>query len=297
MKKKTMRVKRVLWIILILNITVSAMKIVLALSIRSNGVLADGFHSLADSASNIVGLIGISLATLPVDSDHPYGHKKYETLATLGIAGLLGMTVLTILHGAYERIIEPVTPEVSLSSFLVMLVTMIINIMVVHYEKKQGEALQSDLLLFDSYHTASDVLVSISVIFTLLAIKLGWFWIDTLAAVMIAAIIAITAWKIIKQGSMILCDQAVLDEEKIIGLAMEVGGVQGCHKVRSRGRIDDLQIDLHIQVNYAVSIAEAHQIGHSVADLVRRKIEGISDVVVHVEPDLQHRRESKLIGC
>lgn len=281
------QVKHVLWVVLFLNVIVSVGKIVLGLFTKSNSILADGFHSVADSTSNIIGLVGIAVAMTPVDRDHPYGHKKFETMAALGIAGLLGLTVVTILHEAYERILNPVIPEVNIYSFLVMAVTMIINIMVVRYEKKQGVALQSDILLSDSYHTATDILVSLSVILTLVAVKLGWFWLDTVAAVIIAAFIGVAAWKIIKQGSMVLCDQAILSEEAIIGLAMEVEGVQGCHKVRSRGRRDDLQIDLHIQVDSAATIDEAHQIGHSVADAVRQEFEGVSDVVVHVEPHHQ----------
>lgn len=287
MNEKMKQVKRVLWVVLFLNVIVSVGKIVLGLFTKSNSILADGFHSVADSTSNVIGLVGIAVAMTPVDRDHPYGHKKFETMAALGIAGLLGLTVVTILHEAYERILNPVIPEVNIYSFLVMAVTMIINIMVVRYEKKQGVALQSDILLSDSYHTATDILVSLSVILTLVAVKLGWFWLDTVAAVIIAAIIGVAAWKIIKQGSMVLCDQAILSEEAIIGLAMEVDGVQGCHKVRSRGRRDDLQIDLHIQVDSAATIDEAHQIGHSVADAVRQGFEGVSDVVVHVEPHHQ----------
>lgn len=284
MSEKMKKVKYVLWVVLILNALVSIGKILLGIFTKSNSVLADGFHSVADSTSNIIGLIGVSIAMIPVDRDHPYGHKKFETMAGLAIAGLLGMTVWTILHEAYERMLNPVVPEVNIYSFIVMVFTIVINILVVRYEKKQGEALQSDILLSDSYHTASDILVSLSVILTLVAVKLGWYWMDTVAAVMIAGVIAVAAWKIIKQGSMVLCDQAVLDEEAIIDLAMEVDGVQGCHKVRSRGRRDDLQIDLHIQVNRSATIDEAHQIGHCVADLVRQEFEGVSDVVVHVEP-------------
>ncbi len=287
MSEKMKQIKHVLWVVLFLNAGVSIAKIILGLSTGSNSVLADGFHSIADSTSNIIGLVGINAAMLPVDRDHPYGHKKFETLAALGIAGLLGVTVLTILHEAYERIINPVTPEVNVLSFIVMLATMGINIMVVRYEKKLGTALQSDILLSDSYHTATDIMVSLSVILTLVAVKLGWFWLDTVAAIIIAVLIAVAAWKIVKQGSTVLCDQAVLDEEAIIGLAMEVAGVQGCHKVRSRGRRDDLQIDLHIQVDCAATIDEAHQIGHLVADAVRHEFEGVSDVVVHVEPHYQ----------
>lgn len=285
MDAKMSKIKRVLWLIFGLNILVSGIKIILGYHTNTNSVLADGFHSLTDGTSNIIGLVGIHAAMAPVDREHPYGHKKFETMASLAIAALLSITVLTILHEAYERMINPVIPEVNLVSFAVMLITLGVNLLVVRYERKQGIALQSDVLISDSYHTGSDILVSLAVIATLIGVKLGWLWLDTVASLVIAALIAGAVWKIVKHAGAILCDRAVLDEERVVKLALEVEGVQGCHKVRSRGRSDDLQIDLHIQVNRDVTVAKAHDISHSVADLVRREIEGVGDVVVHVEPD------------
>jgi len=279
------QIKFVLWFVLVLNLTVALAKIMVGYLIRSNSMMADGFHSLADGSSNVIGLVGITAAMQPVDADHPYGHKKYETFSALGIAGLLGVAVLGILHEAFQRLANPVVPEVNPASFLVMLVTLGVNIWVVRYEKKRGEELKSDILISDSYHTGSDIYVSLSVIVTLVAVKFGLYFLDTVASLVIAILIAKAGWEIIKHSSSVLCDQAVLDEDRIVELVMTVEGVKGCHKVRSRGRADDLKVDLHIQVDPAIQIEKAHGISHEVVKTVCREIAGVSDVVVHVEPE------------
>jgi cation diffusion facilitator family transporter len=284
MDENLKEIKRVLWVVLLLNIMVALAKVILGSFVKSSSILADGFHSMADGSSNIIGLVGIAIAMRPVDKDHPYGHKKFETFAALGIAGLLALAIAGILHEAYERIVTPVIPKVNGLSFVVMLITLGINLWVVNYENKKGNTLQSDILVSDAYHTRSDIYVSLSVIVTLIAVKFGMIWVDTLASLVIAILIGIAAWEIIQHSSTVLCDKAMLDEEHVVDLAMQVNGVKGCHKVRSRGRQDDLKVDLHIQVDPMTVVQDAHLISHEVAAAVCRQIQGVSDVVVHVEP-------------
>jgi cation diffusion facilitator family transporter len=278
------KIKRVLWIVLFLNLGVAAAKSIMGLLIRSTSMTADGVHSLADGSSNIVGLVGITAALKPVDRDHPYGHKKFETFASLGVVALLLLAVIGILHNAWSRLGRPVVPAVNGLSFLVMIFTLVVNLWVFRYENKQGRALHSDLLVSDAYHTLSDVYVSLAVIVTLLAVKFGMVWVDPAASLVIAGLIAHAAWEIIRHSSSVLCDKAVLDEERIVAIALEVGGVRGCHKVRSRGRADDLQVDLHIEVDPQIAVEKAHEISHQVAAAVSKSHEGVADVVVHIEP-------------
>jgi cation diffusion facilitator family transporter len=278
------KVKSVLWIVLVLNFGVALAKSLMGYLIKSTSMMADGLHSLADGSSNIIGLVGITAALKPIDQDHPYGHKKFETFAALGIVALLLLAIVGILHEALSHLGRPVAPAVNVSSFLVMLLTLAVNVGVVKYEKKQGQELKSDLLIADAYHTMSDLYVSLSIIATLIAIKFGLVWVDTVAALVITGFIAHAAWEIVSHSSSVLCDQAVLDETLIVALALEVGGVKGCHKVRSRGRIDDLQVDLHIEVDPRLAVEQAHEISHQVAAAVSDAYEGVADVVVHIEP-------------
>lgn len=278
------QVKRVLWIVLGLNASVALLKVLAGYLANSQSIVADGFHSLADTSSNIIGLIGITVAMQSVDKEHPYGHKKFETFAALGIAVLLLIALMNILEGAYKRIINPIVPEISWFSFSVMGLTLLINLGVVKYEGSKGRSLHSEILLFDSYHTKSDIYVSLAVIVSLIAVRFGYFWMDTLVSVVIAGAIAMAVWEIIKHSSAVLCDQAILDEELVSRVALVVPGVQGCHKVRSRGRDDDLKVDLHIQVDPYLAVQEGHFISHQVAAAVVREIVGVSDVMVHIEP-------------
>jgi cation diffusion facilitator family transporter len=284
LNENLVKVRRVLWIVLFLNLGVAAAKSFMGLLNRSASITADGLHSLADGSSNIIGLIGITAALKPVDRDHPYGHKKFETFASLGVVALLLLAVVGVLHNAWSRFGRQVVPAVNGFSFLVMIFTLVVNFWVFRYENKQGRALHSDLLVSDAYHTLSDVYVSLSVIVTLLAVKFGMVWVDTAVSLVIAGLIARAAWEIIRHSSSVLCDKAVLDVERIVAIALEVGGVRGCHKVRSRGRADDLQVDLHIEVDPQIAVEKAHEISHQVAAAVSKSNEGVADVVVHIEP-------------
>lgn len=279
------KISNVLWIVLFLNFFVAAGKIILGLFTHCLSVLADGLHSFSDGSSNVIGLFGIHLSRQPKDFDHPYGHRRYETLASLGIAFFLFLVSIHLLQDAYHLIRNPRTPEAPILSFVVMILTMIINILVTLYERASAKKLQSDLLLSDSMHTASDVLVTLSVIAGLVLIRIGWSWVDPAVTVVVALVILRVALDIVKQSSDVLCDHIVLDAEEIRTLALKIRGVKGCHMVRSRGRSDDVQVDLHVLVADATDVKAAHEISHKVEETIRNRYAGVSDVVVHLEPE------------
>lgn len=279
------RIKQILLVILVLNWAVAFAKIILGLTSRCSSIAADGFHSLSDGASNIIGLLGIILASQPVDKDHPYGHKKYETFFALGIAALLFLVAFELVESSFRRFSNPIIPDVNILSFLVMLGTLIINISVMKFEFKRGKELQSDILVSDSLHTKADILISISVIITLGIIKLGAFILDPIVTVIIALFIAYAAFGIAKNSSNILCDKAVIvEEKKITDIVLTVNGVINCHKIRSRGRIDDTHIDLHVQVSPDMHINQAHEICYNIEEAIKKGIPGVTDVIVHIEP-------------
>ena len=145
--------------VLLLNLLVAGAKLVLGYATGAVSVISDGFHSLTDSASNIMGLVGLRAARKPPDDDHPYGHRKYETLAAAGIFVFLLFVVVEVLRaGAGAAVAAATPPRVTALSFAVMIVTLAINLLVVRYESARGRALKSELLLADAMHTQSDVL-------------------------------------------------------------------------------------------------------------------------------------------
>ncbi len=279
------QIKRILIWILVLNWAVAGAKILYGLLTHCASMTADGFHSLADGASNIVGLIGISLASQPRDADHPYGHKKYETFFSLCIAGLLAIVCLNLIEEGIRRLYHPVIPQIDAISFIVMVVTLSVNLLVMKYEFKKGKLLQSDILVSDSMHTRADILTSLSVIVTLVMIKLGYPILDPIVTIIIALFIARAAFRIVQQSSRVLCDTAVIvDVKRIVDIVLSIEGVKTCHKIRTRGRPDDIYIDLHVQVNPGMHIDKAHKISYMIEETIKKNIPGVTDVVVHMEP-------------
>lgn len=278
------RIRYILIIVLVLNWLVAFAKIIYGFISRCSSMTADGFHSLSDGTSNIIGLIGIHLACQPKDIDHPYGHKKYETFFSLGIAALLFLVCFELLQEGVRRLVNPVTPDITTISFVIMLVTLGINFWVMRYERKKGEFLKSDILISDSLHTRADILTSLSVVITLIAIKLGFPILDAIATLMIALFIAHAAFEIIKGSSRILCDTIVLDNKRIVGIVLNIRGVKTCHKIRTRGRPDDIYVDLHVQVSPDMHMDEAHKISYAIEEALKKCTPEITDVVVHMEP-------------
>ncbi|MCX5633291.1 MAG: cation diffusion facilitator family transporter [Phycisphaerae bacterium] len=278
-------IRRVLYVIWVLNWAVAFAKVLVGVISKSAGMTADGFHSFSDGTSNIVGLVGIALAFRPKDTEHPYGHKKFETFFSLGIAFLLGIVCFELLQEGIKRLRKPVLPEITILSFAVMAVTLLVNILVMTYERRKGEMLQSDILVSDSMHTRADILTSISVIISFIAIKLGFPILDAVVTLIIALFIAYAAYGIIKDSSRVLCDNIVItDVKRIEDIVLKINGVKSCHKIRTRGRPDDINLDLHVQMTPDIHLSDAHKISYEIERELRENIPEISDIVVHMEP-------------
>jgi cation diffusion facilitator family transporter len=250
-------------------------------------MIADGYHSLFDGVSNIVGLAGTFIAARPPDRDHPYGHQKYETVASILIALLLVFVGFEIFQNALNRFLVRITPEVTYVSFLVIFGTMCINYLVTRYELRKGISLRSQVLIADSMHTKSDIYVSLSVVVSLVAVKLGLPLMDPIIALGISFIIFRVGFRIIKESSRSLLDMSRIEEEEICKLVMGVEGVQGCHKIRTRGGMGDIKVDMHLLVQPDMSLEDAHRISHKVSKKLKGEYEDVSDVVVHLEPSIK----------
>lgn len=284
-QERYQKISSVLLIILGLNLGVSLVKLVLGTVTNCLSIFADGLHSFGDGASNVLGLFGIRLAGQPRDFDHPYGHRRYETLASLGIGFLLLLVVFHLIGDAYEVFRKPREISITIDSFIVMLMTMAVNIGVTVYEHKKAKELDSDLLKSDAMHTASDVLVTVSIIAGLVLMRLGLKWVDPVTTVIVALVILRAALHILKQSSDVLCDHIVLDAEQVRNVVSGIEGVRDCHMVRSRGRNDDIQVDLHVLVADQTNVKAAHALAHRVEDKIRERFGGVTDVVVHIEPE------------
>lgn len=284
-------VKRVLVGVLGLNVLVALAKLGYGLLTGSVAMTADGFHSMFDGTSNVVGLVGMSLASRPADDDHPYGHGKYETFASLAIAMMLVFAAWRVGSSAIERLISPGAPaRVDALSFVIMLGTLAVNVGVTTYERRAGKRLGSEILVADASHTASDVMVSIGVIVGLAAVKLGFPQADPIIALMVAGFILVAGWRVLRSAQATLSDSRRIAPAVIREVAISVPGVLGCHHVRTRGPASEVYVDLHIQVDPGVPVAA----GHATAELVEKTIcdrfAEVRDVIVHLEPLDEYQR-------
>lgn len=279
------KVKQILWIILFANFGVAALKIIIGSISNSTSLTADGFHSLADGSSNIIGLIGIRFASKPIDEDHPYGHKKFETLTGLFIAGMLFFIGGKIIYDAIGRFANPVTPSIGLDCLIALLITLCINIFVSTYEHRKGEKLGSQILISDSMHTRSDIYISIGVLITLIGIKLGLPpVIDPITSLIVSGFIIHAAYEIFKENSSVLVDTAAVDIEKIRKIVLSYQQVKDVHNIRSRGSENDLYVDMHIVIEPHMSIEESHELIHEIEERIRKEINLNTQITTHLEP-------------
>jgi cation diffusion facilitator family transporter len=277
-------IRRVLLVVLGLNIAVALAKLLYGFFSHSAAMQADGIHSLFDGTSNIVGLIGMRFASQPADTTHPYGHRKFETFAAAGIALLLAIAGYTVARGAISSLLGEQQTEVTVASFVIMIGTLAVNLAVTTWESRAGRRLGSEVLQADARHTLSDVLVSSGVIVSLILVKLGFEKADGVVALLVAVAIAYTAISILRGVGRTLGDVARLPAGEVAATAAGVPGVVECHSVRTRGSETDVSVDLHCLVAPATPIERAHEIAHAVEMALRARYPQITDVVVHVEP-------------
>lgn len=278
-------IRKVLAGILAANWAVASAKLGFGLVSQSATVTADGLHSFIDGSSNVIGLIAMSIAARPADEDHPYGHGKFEALASLAIGALVGMGMLELGRMAFDALLHDRHPQVSAEMAVVMVLTLGVNLVVTRVERRFGERLKSPLLLADARHTLSDVFVTLAVLLSLLLVWLGLPRADGVIALLVMAFVAKVAYGIIRQAVNILSDTARLDPLAVATIASSIEGVRAVHDVRSRGMEESVYVDLKIRVDPRLTTAAAH----ALADEVERKLAAsfpqVVDVVVHVEPD------------
>jgi cation diffusion facilitator family transporter len=270
--------------VLFANLAVAVAKLAFGYATQSVAIISDGYHSLTDSFSNIVGLVGLRAARKPPDLDHPYGHRKYETLTAAGIFVTLILVVDEVLRTAISHLRHGDTASVTGASFIIMLGTLAVNLGVVTYERRKGRELSSELLLADATHTRSDVFTSLGVIASLIGVSLGFPILDPIGGLVVAVFIALTGIEIARATGRILSDRIVMEERDIRNVVMTVPHVMGCHHIRTRGAADHVFLDLHVWLAPDTRLDDAHEVSHVVKDTLMTRFPQIADAIIHIEP-------------
>ena len=294
---KCKKVQKVLIITLILNATVSIIKLVLGYLFKISVLVADGLHSFTDSLNNIAGLVIIKISSRKNDSKHPYGYEKYETIATLVIAVLIVVVGYETLMLGIRKIISPSDyPEINNIVYYMTFATVIINIITYFYEHRKGTQLASSFLIADSNETKGDIFISIGVLLSIYSNHLiHQLPIDGLFTILISIIIFKNGLDIFKDASIILLDQKVIDEKKIYDIVISHPKVVFCHAIRSRGKSDAIFIDFHMGVDKDMSVEEAHDVvNHEVKLMLRDNISGLKSALIHIEPQTAEKRSKSV---
>ena len=284
-------VRRVMWIVLFLNLVVAFAKIVTGHVFNSASVQADGIHSVFDAASNIVGLLGLFVAARPADASHPYGHGKYEAFASTFIGVLLLVAAFEVGFSAVNSLLSGEHGvQTSAVSFVVMVVTIVVNIGVTTYERKMGKKYNSALLGADAKHTLSDVLVSASVIIGLVFVAVGFPVADSIAALVVCVAILAAAVSVFKEVHDTFSDESRIEAAAIAAVVNDLPDVRSCHHIRTRGMEGEVYADLHVLVDPEMSILKAHEVADEVERCIQQAFPQVQEVLVHLEPDTPEER-------
>ena len=277
-------IRRVLLGIFVANVFVVVVKLVIGASSRSLAVFGDGIQSSVDAVNNLVGLAVIGVASKGPDAEHPYGHAKFETLGALLIVVFLSVSIFELLRGAIHKLLrggEP--PTLDASAFILLGITLLVNVAVAYGENRAGRRLNSELLIADAMHTRTDVVITLAVLGGLGLTSAGLAWADPVLAIIVALFVAHANYGIVRRAMPTLVDERAYDEGTIRAQAETVPGVRAAYAIRSRIAATRRFAELTISVDGRSDVASAHRIADAVEARLQAGLE-LDEVVVHVEP-------------
>jgi len=270
------------------NLVLSILKIIVGTLGNSAALLADGVHSLSDLASDTLVLLASKHGAQPADDDHPYGHARFETAATVVLGVMLIIVAVGIAWDAVERSLD--TSELVVPSLLTIVVATISlasNEWLYQYTMTVAQRIHSKLLEANAWHHRSDAISSFVVLIGIAGAIVGYPILDAIAAFIVALMIAHITWQLISSSVKELVDTAVDEEtqQKIIDLITNTDGVVNLHMLRTRMMGAKVLVDAHLQVSPRLTVSEGHQIAETVEYLLKNQIEHMQDVTIHIDPE------------
>ncbi|MBF0368595.1 MAG: cation transporter [Magnetococcales bacterium] len=271
----------------VVNVILSIAKIVAGIVGHSAAMLADGIHSASDLVSDGVVLLGMRMAREEADEDHPYGHGKFETLATLFIAvALLGVS-LGIVLDAVDRMQEPTLEVPTMIALVAAIFSLLCKEGLFQYTIKVGERLNAKALIANAWHHRSDAISSLAALAGIAGAMLGWPLADSAAAIAVSFILAKVGFEFLQEAVKELTDSSsAIDEEvrkKISELVDSIPDVRSAHFLKARRLGPDILVDVHVVVNPLLSVSEGHHIADKVQNTLTDEVDGINEVLVHVD--------------
>ena len=277
-------VRRVVIGLLVANLAVVGVKLAVGIRSGSLAVLGGAVDSCVDALNNVLALIVVRVAAKEPDEDHPYGHGKFETLGALAIVGFLSITCFELVREAVNHLVSGShSVDVSDSQLALLVLTLGVNVLITWYEHRRGTELGSELLVADAAHTRADVFITVGVIVGILLTRQGWWWIDSVVAIVVALVIVFVAYGILERTVPVLVDQRAIPTGDIRETAQAVPGVKRAYGIRSRGPSDLRYAEVTIAVDRHADVESAHAIADQVEERLKRDLQ-LHEVTVHIEP-------------
>ena len=278
----------------IIDFLLSIIKIFLGIIGQSGALIADGIHSFSDLLTDWATWYAAKLSGEAPDDDHPYGHERFETVATLGLSIFLAIVGTIIIFDGVGRFSN--ASALKHEEWLIAAVTLSIlsKEALYWYTVKVAKNIKSDLLKANAWHHRSDAFSSIVVIVGIIGATNGFFFLDSLAAIIVGVMIIYVGWKLGFEATKELVDTSINPEDiKILHTALsEIKGVNSVHTLRTRKVGHKKSADVHVQVNPFLSVSEGHIISVSVERVAKECFEDMDDVTVHIDPENDEEKDN-----
>jgi len=277
----------------LIDFLLSIIKIILGFIGQSGALIADGVHSFSDLLTDWVTWYAAKLSGDAPDADHPYGHERFETVATLGLSIFLAIVGTIIIFEGFGRFSNP--SELRHENWLIAAAALSVlsKEALYWYTLKVARDINSDLLKANAWHHRTDAFSSIVVVIGIIGAANGYFFLDSVAAIIVGILIIYIGWQLGFEATKELVDTSI-DQEDIKALRValsEIKGVNSVHTLRTRKVGHKKSADVHVQVNPFLSVSEGHIISVSVERVAKECIEELDDVTVHIDPENDEEKE------
>ncbi|UQB42318.1 cation transporter [Thiomicrospira microaerophila] len=287
-KQRAQQAKKVTFLAIWVDGAIGLVKVITGLLVNSAALIADGIHSLSDLLTNFFVLAANHYGNQGPDSDHPYGHGRIETLATLFMGGVLILVALGIVFASAQRFFSGTSiPEPGIWAITIALISLLLKEVLFHITMRVARRIHSKLLEANAWHSRSDSLSTLVVLIALIGAEFGYGWLDTVAAVIVGLMVGKIGLNLILDSSKELVDTALPEktQKAMCQLARAVPGVLGVHDLRTRQSAGRTMVDFHLVVSPRISISEGHEIGNEVSRRLRKQFSKITDLTFHIDPE------------
>ena len=282
------------WVSVAVNVVLSTTQIVVGVMAKSQALIADGIHSLSDLVSDFVVLFAGHHSQKDADEDHPYGHHRFETAASLALGVILMAVGVGMLWSALQKLQSPDTiATVHASALWVAFAALVLKELLFRYMLRVAKAVKSSMLVANAWHARSDAASSLVVAIGLIGNLMGYPLLDPIAALIVGFMVAKMGWSFGWDALHDLMDRAV-DEQEVQAIRqtlVSTPGVAGVHDIRTRKMGDMIVVDAHLEVDANITVEAGHNIAVAARQAVLQR-HRVLNLMTHVDPahrpDLDH---------